>query len=385
MTEITSVSCTARSSEVTNQCATCIQNSDVEKCKPGIVPCLGCKQIFCLNHFVEHRKTLSDTLDTIVAERDQLRSHIQQISMRVPQKHLQAIDNWKREMFQKINDATINAQEQILASITDELERECTTLTEKISSFRQNDDYFESDLQSIQTKMKQLNGELIDSSAFHRVNLNLPTLDFVNMVQIEPLPTLTSSENEQSLEVAPISQYRSFIENFIATHKPPIEVKPIRSEQVCASPTMLINIQYSRITRVIFHRMSSSSFDWKDANVLDMKWSSQLEQFIVRTPKTIAVIDPMEKQITTVVRDMGVDLQHITCWKHMCLVTDSHKRILLYDITKTMTEWFLINCWSKSVFSAEKTKITAIGLNDHNIPGRTLRRPDTIVNGRKRP
>ncbi|CAF4164441.1 unnamed protein product, partial [Rotaria magnacalcarata] len=34
--------------------------------------------------------------------------------------------------------------------------------------------------------------------------------------------------------------------------------------------------------------MSSSSFDWKDANVLDMKWSSQLEQFIVRTPKTIA-------------------------------------------------------------------------------------------------
>jgi hypothetical protein len=353
-----------------SKCATCIKNSDEQKVKPGITLCEGCHQAFCLLHFVEHRQTLNNKLDNITEQRDVLRSRIAELPTRMSKEPLTVIDEWEKTMLQTVTEAASNARHQAHQSIISEMERECDELTSKITIFRDNDDYFETDLRELETKTEKLNEELNDLSILHRLQLNLPTLDCSNMVHMKPPDISILSEIAESndcLILKPKKEYHSFIECFLTTHQPSTDITADLYGRTCASPTMLIDTDSYQVRRLVFFRQSMSNFEWKHGSILDIQWSFWLQQFIVLTNKNIVVVDAVEKQSEIVVVENHRELRYMNHWKHRCLVVDDYDRIFLHEMNKNLQSWFLLHCWSTDTTSAQNERITAIGLNERHI------------------
>lgn len=360
----------ASSKKTMSKCVTCTQNSDEHKAKPGISLCEGCNQSFCLSHFVEHRQALNNKLDGIAEQRDVLRSRIVELPTRMSKEHFKTIDDWKNTMLQTVTEAANNAQQQVHQLIIDEMERECEELTSKITTFRDNDNCVETDLCELQTKTEKINEELNDLPNLHRIQLNLPTLDCSKMVHIKSLDTNVVSEiveNNDAVILKPQEEYRSFIECFLTTHQPLTDIKTNIWGYTCVAPTMLIDIQNPNIMRLVFHRNSTSTFEYGLESPLAVRWSFWLQQFIILTSEKIMVVDAVEKDIKNVMQKSNARLRYTAHWKHRCLIADEANRMYLYEMNKNLTDWLLLYCWSPPTTCTPSEQITAIGLNEHHI------------------
>ena len=360
----------ASSNTKRKNCATCLQNSDEQKVKPGVTLCDGCRQTYCLSHFVDHRQALNKKLDDIAGQRNILQACMKELSTRISNEQLKMIDDWKNTMLQTVTEASNNAQQQVHELIISEMERECNELTNKITSFRDNDNCFETDIEELQTKIEKLNEELNDLPGSHRIQLNLPTLNCSNMIHIKSFETHSLPEiakNNDSVMLAPKKKYRSFMEDFLTTHKPSIDLSLKISGCICASPTMLIYITGKFVTRFVFYRQSTSTFDWRYEPALDIRWSFWIQQFIVLTSKSIVAVDAVEKESQEVIQKNDALLQYIANWRHLCLVADNANRLSLYQMNKELKNWLILYCWSAPTTCAINEKITAIGLNEHHI------------------
>ena len=351
---------------MTSKCAACISESTEEKAKLGIIPCAGCNHSFCLNHLIEHRKTLSNQLDAIGMQQDALRSRIEEIVDKLSKEYIEAIDDWKQNMLQKVVHADGNARQQVPALIMSELGGQCTSLTDKIITFQRNDNYFETDLEELQAQVDQFDRELLQPSIRHRVVLDLATMDCMNMVKIKPFEQSAPLE-KQKIEIVPTKPYNSFIQQFLTRHPPSVRVEaPIYKHQ-CASPAILITVDNRQLHRLVLSRLTNSSFNYESNDVLDMIWSFHLQQFIIHKKQQIDALDPVEKEVKTVVSGIDSELHQVVCWKYQCLTVDIDNRVFLYQTSKTMSKWFLLYCWSKPVSCKAQETISAIGLNDHHI------------------
>jgi hypothetical protein len=360
----------ASSNTVVKKCAACIRNFDEQKAKPGIALCEGCNETYCLFHFVEHRQTLNNKLDDTAGQRDILRSRIEELPTRMSNEHLKTINDWENAMLRTVTEAAKNARQEVRQLIINEMERECSELTSKITSFCINDNCFEADLEKLQAKIEKLNGELNDLSDLHRIQLNLPTLDCSNIIHIKPFETHSLSETakrDDCIMLQPKEEYRSFIGRFLTTHEPSTNLSEYISGYTCASPTMLISITIGKVERLVFYRQSKSTFEWKHGQEFDIRWSPWLQQFIVLTRNAIVAVDAVEKQSQVVLEEKHRWLQCMSHWKHHCLITDNTNRVFLYEMNKNLAAWLLLYCWSEPTTCARKEKITAVGLNEHHI------------------
>lgn len=283
------------------------------------------------------------------------------------------VDNWENTMLKTVPETAKTASEQISQLIMGKFEHECDELTKKITSFRADDNCFETDLQQLQTKIDELNEELDDSASLHRIQIRLPTLDCSNMIStkiVEPQPITVPEvkNNDTAVSIKPKKEYHSFMEQFFQANAPTIDLKWKESTgRICASPTMLIVIYRSKISRLVFHRQSESQFEWKHGEVFDIHWSSWLQQFIVRTKFDLVAVDAIEKQSEIVVTVEPFELKCVNHWKGVGVVIDSINRLLLYQMDKNMKGWLLLYCWSKPTTCDWDEDITAIGYNDKNI------------------
>jgi hypothetical protein len=190
------------------------------------------------------------------------------------------------------------------------------------------------------------------------------------MVHIKPFETHSLPEitkNNDSIMAEPKEEYRSFVERFLTTHQPSTKIEVDARGYICASPTMLIDATDYNVTRFVFYRESRSTFDWKHGSVLDMRWSSWLQQFIILVSSNIVAVDAVEKESKEVVQINDVLLQRMAHWKHLCLIADNTQRVFLYKMNKNLADWLLLYCWSAPTTCAFSEKITAIGLNGHHI------------------
>ncbi|CAF1497497.1 unnamed protein product [Adineta steineri] len=360
----------ASSRATMNKCATCTLNSDEQKGKPGIALCEGCQQSFCLSHFNEHRDTLTNTLDDIAVQRDVLRSRIQELPREMSKEHMETLKNWESTIFQTVTEAASNARQQVHQLIISEMERECTELTRKITSFRKNDNYFETDLHELQFKTEKLDEKLNDLSDLRYIQLNLPTLDCSNMIHIKPfekhsLPE-TMKTNVSSM-IKSKKEYSSCIERFLTTHEPSTNMTIKTRGYVCASSSMLTYVISSELYRFIFHEGSTSKCSYTGSTVLDIQWSHQFQQFVILSNNHIATVDAVATSSKQVVPDTTAAWQYMTLWKHLCLISDSQCRLFLYDMKGKLSEWFLLYCWSPPTTCVLGENITAVGMNEHYI------------------
>ena len=360
---------------------TCVENSDGQKVKPGVATCDGCHRLFCLPHFSQHRDKLNEKLDEIAGQRNLLLSRLEQLPTRITNEYIKTVNDWKKAIVQTMNEAAENAEKQVNQHVLNEVQQEFDQLSTKINSLRSDDNCVETDLEQLQTTINKLNDELSDSKSLHRVELNLPNLNCSNIVQIklvkEQLPTV-----KKDLTLLPsndIKEYSSFIENFIKTNKPftDLTLTNMRPGRSCVSPTMQIriksngtksnSIKMNSIERLVFDGQSKCTFNWTHGGVIDIRWSSSLQQFIVLTASKIVVIDALEKEDEVVVDTSDLKFKCISHWKALCIVSDNINRLFMYEMKKNMENWLLLYCWSKPTTCLANEDITCIGLNDEHI------------------
>ncbi|CAF1163061.1 unnamed protein product [Adineta ricciae] len=144
------------------RCITC----DKEK---RAVRCEGCLQLFCYEHFTDHRQYLSQQLDVIEANRDLFRQTFNEQGSQPHVSHPQAyllikqIDQWEEESIKLVQQTASECRQlliQLTTKNTNQTETSLAKLTEEIRKSRKENDYNEIDLKKFDEQLKQLAAEL---------------------------------------------------------------------------------------------------------------------------------------------------------------------------------------------------------------------------------
>ncbi|UJR13277.1 hypothetical protein I4U23_000297 [Adineta vaga] len=128
------------------------------------VRCEGCLQLFCYDHFLNHREDLNKQLDDIEINRDLFRQSLNEQTNH-PQIHLlvKQIDQWEKDSIKKIQQTASDCRQLIIQHTTKhvhEIENNLTKMTHQLRDLRQENDFNEYDLKQFHQKSKQLSEQL---------------------------------------------------------------------------------------------------------------------------------------------------------------------------------------------------------------------------------
>ncbi|CAF1509520.1 unnamed protein product [Rotaria sordida] len=126
----------------------------------GYFTCRGCQKDFCKRHVAEHQQELSRQLDDLTLDHDQFRQRLTEHAQQ-PQYHsyIKQIDEWKQESINKIHRVANDARQQIKHLInehTTELTESLTKIALELRKAREDDDFYDTDLQQWMGKLNKL-------------------------------------------------------------------------------------------------------------------------------------------------------------------------------------------------------------------------------------
>ncbi|CAF3208765.1 unnamed protein product [Rotaria socialis] len=177
----------ANASSSTSICTICQTLAD-EKPKPGILPCLGCQQLFCYQHIGQHRQNLADQLDTVVInERNNLFENISKLEENCDQyveQQLKEINDWELKSFEIIKETAENARLTLHAMALNEcvgLRERFTRLTTELTNKQQTDNYFEQDIQVLKHKFQQLKHDIESFGLKVHINSDLKSIELISI------------------------------------------------------------------------------------------------------------------------------------------------------------------------------------------------------------
>ncbi|CAF4235743.1 unnamed protein product [Rotaria sp. Silwood2] len=208
----------------------------------GLFKCEGCTQTFCTKHVTEHRQTLHHQLDEIIIEHDSLQEKILE-NKDQNDPLINYIDEWEQKSIIKIQQIAKETRRKIV-ELTDihkrTVPKELNVLAERIKKAREEDDFFETDLNNWISTLNRLKHELMnvplsnnieeDQSAPLIYQLKLVTisseLDNKSMLkysQIEPKITASDDIFECCIDGAKIEDNGRLVIRTEGIH--PVEVR----------------------------------------------------------------------------------------------------------------------------------------------------------------
>ena len=155
----------------------------------GLFKCEGCSQTFCTKHVVEHRQTLHHQLDEVIITHDLLQ---QTLSENQHQNHplINSVDEWEQKSIEKIQRIANDVRQQFVTVIhahkgqriidsnsidfeisflPDKISEELNSLSKRIKKAREDDDFFETDLQTWTLTLEELKQELIHVPSINNI------------------------------------------------------------------------------------------------------------------------------------------------------------------------------------------------------------------------
>jgi DNA repair exonuclease SbcCD ATPase subunit len=179
-----------------------------DTCKPkktvGITSCCGCHRCFCGKHFIEHRDQLSENLNTVVNQHDEI---LQDLKIRIDHSSKgQAGNDDARNLFQKINEwenRTINAccdvADKARASVKQLFDKtkENNSFTKRLSSLaneleeqQESVSFVERDLDRWRKKLDELKNDINRPIEFPtNVIITTQDIDWEESIKISQLPS----------------------------------------------------------------------------------------------------------------------------------------------------------------------------------------------------
>ncbi|CAF1570257.1 unnamed protein product [Rotaria magnacalcarata] len=140
------------------RCATCGKNI-------GTFTCRGCSQDFCLSHAQEHRQLLGKKMDEdVILIHDQLQQCLNQ-QVKQPSLHplMKEINEWEKQSIEKIQLVAQNTRQKFLDIIskhTNNAKIALISIKEQLSRARDEDDFFEADINEWKEKLEKLKTDL---------------------------------------------------------------------------------------------------------------------------------------------------------------------------------------------------------------------------------
>lgn len=167
----------------------------------GVALCNGCDQMFCINHFTEHREELSKLMDNISQEHDFFQSELRQENLEHP--FLSRINTWEEESIKKIQTTAQTARiklEEIFNRKKNETKPTIEHLANELLAVRDSADYTETDIKKWTDKLKILRDTFKDWSSVNLENDN-QSESIIHLIRISntedrsPLSRVMSSEH----------------------------------------------------------------------------------------------------------------------------------------------------------------------------------------------
>lgn len=131
---------------------------------PSIFNCQGCQKDFCTDHAKEHRQELSNQLETIILEHDQLKQNLTEYTENSNHHPLmKEIYQWETESIEKIRKVADDARKQlsnVLGSNTNKITQDLNNLRQELSAARFENNFIEIDLNEWMERLKQCTKDL---------------------------------------------------------------------------------------------------------------------------------------------------------------------------------------------------------------------------------
>jgi hypothetical protein len=134
----------------------------------GSFTCRGCQKDFCIRHVVEHRQELGKKMDELTLNHDRFRQNLIDQTTE-PQQHslMKQIDEWEQKSIDKIRRTADDVRKQLQITINEHTSKLTDALVEianELRKAREDNDFFESDLEQWTKKLDELEKDLIQPS-----------------------------------------------------------------------------------------------------------------------------------------------------------------------------------------------------------------------------
>ncbi|CAF0847768.1 unnamed protein product [Adineta steineri] len=155
--------------------------------------CRGCQKGFCMCHANEHRQQLSEQIDELALQHDQLRNNLTE-QLKETDNHplIKQIYEWEQNSINKIQKTATIIRTQLQIIISKHIENlsvDLTKFTNELNQAREVDDYFETELNEWMKKLDILKDNLFKPKVIE-INLadnNIPLIS-------KPLISMFSEE-----------------------------------------------------------------------------------------------------------------------------------------------------------------------------------------------
>jgi len=158
----------------------------------GIVPCLGCKKIFCVKHFQTHRQNLSVELEHVVTRRNTLQEYyFNRIAPTFDPTKLDAwdtIDQWEQEIKEQARRTADEARKQLdiySKQSRTQIEHQLNQITETIQQKMERENFMEEDIEKLTHQIDQLE-EGIQNNKYHpQIEIISQPIDWNKSIQVK--------------------------------------------------------------------------------------------------------------------------------------------------------------------------------------------------------
>jgi hypothetical protein len=147
-----------RNLEKNLSCQLCLDNQTKNLC---IANCIGCKNVFCIDHLIQHRRDLANDIDQLIKKHDNIKKNsFEQLNI---EQHFDYIDKWEHEIIELIHQHTNDVKEKILSifnTYQSELKQYHSILEKDLHDKRNSNKFFERDIIDLSQRIEQLDKEI---------------------------------------------------------------------------------------------------------------------------------------------------------------------------------------------------------------------------------
>ncbi len=157
----------------------------------GIIRCDGCNDRFCSTHFTDHRHHLETLFERVCNDRDSLCERINNPCTSSSANHpqlillLNQISEWESETLKMVQQTADCARQQVnelMNSNNKAVELELDKLSKELRRRKEDDDYFEQDIERLNKQLKQIQLDLNSQSPYMRINAT--SINWSTVIQV---------------------------------------------------------------------------------------------------------------------------------------------------------------------------------------------------------
>lgn len=182
----------------TNLCPNCDKQE-------GIVPCLGCKKVYCVKHFQIHRQKLFVELEDVVTRRNTLQEYYYNIVVPTfdPTKFdsWNTIDEWEQKMKEQIGKTADQARKQLniySKQSQNQIEQQLNQITENIQEKMERENFIEDDVEKLTDQINDIEHGIQNNKYHPQIEIISQPIDWNTSMQVklivEDKPTIEKQE-----------------------------------------------------------------------------------------------------------------------------------------------------------------------------------------------